>query len=601
MANWVTTVLSWNAFWACGLALAAALAISWVLRGAPVGQAAEEEADEDAPGTGYRDRVVAAAVAGLLLIGAGGYVAAAEGSIPGSLPLFAAGFGIVLYLTQANRKYRHASPSLRRVVDASGSALNAALLGGVLVVGNVLAFKYGGQPIDFTQERAYTLASLTTNQLRSLDKPVTFTVVFGKSELAAEQRARIVQLLALYKDFRPGMVTIEQVNPFRDRDRFEDLVKRAPDLAVVVSQGGGVLVEYGADKAAEHAVVRNADLFAAAGNGQNPGQFDTSFRGEDAITSALIRLREGKRSRVAFVTGHGEPSIHDVDVRKPALGLFRSRLEGLGARIVASNLLVDDIDPAIELAVLAGPKAPFQPQELERLRKYLDRGGRLLLLLGPEADGAAPTGLVPWLKGFDVEVGPGTVWDGKFNYRNNPRSIIGLNLGNVQHPVVEALINQQVVLPVTTPVKAAAQPANPALMVTPLLKSSPESWVRTDPAKAQPFRVEGDMAGPVDVAVAVAERPATARGPEAPKLVVIGSRDAALNPFGPWNFDLLVNAANWLRGRSDQRGNIPAKPYSAVTLSADPQLRAKLVVVPTLMAISVIVGFGIATYLARRD
>ncbi len=45
--------------WVAGLALVAFLVLYWALRGAPIGQAAEE-GDEDAPGAGYRDRVVAA-------------------------------------------------------------------------------------------------------------------------------------------------------------------------------------------------------------------------------------------------------------------------------------------------------------------------------------------------------------------------------------------------------------------------------------------------------------------------------------------------------------------------------------------------------------
>ena len=39
--------------------------------------------------------------------------------IPWSLPAFAAGFGIVLAVLRVNHRYRHASPTLRRVVDFS--------------------------------------------------------------------------------------------------------------------------------------------------------------------------------------------------------------------------------------------------------------------------------------------------------------------------------------------------------------------------------------------------------------------------------------------------------------------------------------------------
>ena len=82
-----------------------------------------------------------------------------------------------------------------------------------------------------------------------------------------------------------------------------------PELEIL--QGGGVVIEYGEGESAQHVVVRNQDLFQGvpldpARGGQ--GQFASAFTGEDEITSALIRLREGKKSKVAFTTGHGEPS-----------------------------------------------------------------------------------------------------------------------------------------------------------------------------------------------------------------------------------------------------------------------------------------------------
>src|SRR5690242_14422618 len=104
-----------TAVWVGCLALAAFLVLFWVLRRAPLGQAAEQDDSAEAPRSGYRDRVAAAAVFGLVLVAIGAYVALAV-SIPWSLPLFALGFGLVIALVSVNRSYRHASPTLRRVV-----------------------------------------------------------------------------------------------------------------------------------------------------------------------------------------------------------------------------------------------------------------------------------------------------------------------------------------------------------------------------------------------------------------------------------------------------------------------------------------------------
>ncbi len=97
-----------------------------------------------------------------------------------SVPVFALGFGLVIFLIARNRRYRHASPTVRRTIDFSTAFLNASLLAGILIVGNVIAFRYGGQPLDMTREGTYSLSTETTALLRSLDRPVKFTLLFGQ-------------------------------------------------------------------------------------------------------------------------------------------------------------------------------------------------------------------------------------------------------------------------------------------------------------------------------------------------------------------------------------------------------------------------------------
>ena len=169
--------------WVGALAVAAFLVLYWTLRGAPPGQSATTEDDDDAPKSGYRDRVVAAVVTGLVLILVGAYVAATR-SVPWSLPIFAMGFGLVLALVMVNQRYRHSSPSLRRTIEYSNAILNTALLAGVLIVANVIAFRYGGHVIDLTRERTYSLSSLSMNQIRGLDQPLTFHLIAGRGARA---------------------------------------------------------------------------------------------------------------------------------------------------------------------------------------------------------------------------------------------------------------------------------------------------------------------------------------------------------------------------------------------------------------------------------
>src|SRR6185312_12359161 len=112
MSQAIVRFLSLGEFWVGALGLAAFLALFWVLRGAPPGQAVAAEDDQDAPRGGYRDRVVATVCIGMLLILLGAYLGVTRG-VRWSVPAFALGFGTVVALVLINQKYRHGSPTMR--------------------------------------------------------------------------------------------------------------------------------------------------------------------------------------------------------------------------------------------------------------------------------------------------------------------------------------------------------------------------------------------------------------------------------------------------------------------------------------------------------
>jgi len=610
MSERVLIFLSRTEVWAIACAAAGFLTLFWLIRGAPIGQAAREE-PADAPPSGYRDRMVAASIVGFLLVLAGAYLAAAV-AIPWSLPAFAAGYGIVLAVIRTNRRYRHVSPTLRRTLEFSATALTASLVAGVLVVGNVLAFKYGGRAIDLTRDRSFSLAPQTVRQVEALDRPLSFAVYFGNSERSSRQLDRVRQLLDLYKAANPSKVRVDYLNPFTEAKEFEALVKRIPDVAA--SGGDGIVISYGEGDAAPHAVLGTRELFDGPGNGGEvrPDRFISSFNGEDVLTSALARLREGKRSRVAFTTKHGEPSTNDFDPGQPGLGLWRARLASVGTDSVDVNLLRDDVPEDASLLVICGPKSPFQPAEVDRIRSYIARGGPLMILVG----GGEPTGLDDLLATYNVAIGPGLAVDPVYNYMKRAFLVYApVGPAGRVHPIAEPIAGRVVLLQNAAPlvllgdgrspgVAKSTRPANPGVVAMPFLRTSPGSWAEAD-LQARPVKLdrEMDVAGPLNVGVVVTTRPATADEKPVPRLVVFSSPlvgDNRIVTIEPANLDLLMNAVYSLRGKPELVG-IAAKTHESLMFAADPGLQLRLVMVPTLMAVVVIIGLGVTTYLARRD
>ena len=99
--SYLMRILSAAEVWVGLLGLAAFLALFWVLRGSPIGQAVPKEDDEESPKGGYRDRVIATVTLGMLLILCGAYLAITRG-VSWSLPAFGLGFATVLALVLMN-------------------------------------------------------------------------------------------------------------------------------------------------------------------------------------------------------------------------------------------------------------------------------------------------------------------------------------------------------------------------------------------------------------------------------------------------------------------------------------------------------------------
>ena len=624
MSDRVLEFLARPEVWATVAGLTGFLTLTWLIRRAPLGQATRPEpATASGPGAGERDRAVVAAVGGFLLIALGGLLAVRTG-IPVALPAFTVGIGLVIWVIRRYRRDRHSSPTIRRLIAFSETALTASLLAGVLLVSNALAFRLGGRAIDLTHDRAFTLSSLTLNQVESLDRPVVLTVFFGNSERSLRQLDRVRQLADLLHAANPAKVRVEYLNPFTDIKEFEALAQRVPDVAA--SSGDGLVVSLGETPDAPRAVLGTRELFEFAGGSRSgPGatgeRFTSTFRGEDAITSALIRLREGKRTRVAFTTGHGEPSTAEMDLNRPGYGLWKARLDSVGSDVIDVNLLRDEIPPEVNLLVIGGPKAPFQEAEIDRIKQHIRRDGAILALV----DHLEPTGLDDLLATYNIRLGLGVAADARYTYNNRPTILYAPVAANLPHPITAPLLGQVVLLQKASPVQvigvggaigpaakqaatgdggSTAKPTNPGIITTPILKTSTDSWVESDPqSQSSTFDRGTEQPGPLVVGVAATTRPALASETPTPRFVLFSTPtigDNRLLRTEATNIDLLMNAISWLRGKPEAIGIAP-KTHESLLFAADPGLQLRLVMVPTLAMVVVILGLGLSTYLARRD
>ena len=241
------------------------------------------------------------------------------------------------------------------------------------------------------------------------------------------------------------------------------------------------------------------------------------------------------------------------------------------------------------LLIVAGPKSPFKPEEVAKLKAYADRGGPVLALVG----NTEPAGLDDFFKSFNLEIGRGLVIDpGSTTTATSSWSSRFLK-GGPGHPITDGLqADRAVLVPNGAPIQILGQgPTGPSghrgprsianLVPIAILRTGPQSWAETDLTNPRPRLDEGaDEPGPMTVGVAVQERAPGRDGRRCRCRARSRSPGSSCSRAGRWpttivqgieptNLDLVMNAASWLRGRPDAIG-IAAKTHVALTLTADP-------------------------------
>ena len=112
-----------------------------------------------------------------------------------------------------------------------------------------------------------------------------------------------------------------------------------------------------------------------------------AFRGEEAVTSALIEVTEDKPA-VCYVTkGHGELGVEDASPVR-GMSLLSRQLRNRNFEVRTLDLAtVGEVPRDASMVFVPGPVTPFSAAENDRLRKYLqERNGRVLVMLDPGRD-----------------------------------------------------------------------------------------------------------------------------------------------------------------------------------------------------------------------
>jgi ABC-type uncharacterized transport system involved in gliding motility auxiliary subunit len=428
---------------------------------------------------------------------------------------------------------------------------------------------------DLTANQQNSLSEQTVKVLQSLQGPVKFTVFDRQTEFD-----RFRNRLGEYA-YHSTQVTVEYIDP----DTRPVVAKEYE-----IQQYGTVVVEY-----------------------MGRRERVTSDSEQD-LTNGLIKSLSDKQRKVYFLQGHGEKEPNDSE---------RDGYSALSGMLRSDNYLVErlvlaqqkEVPADATVVIVGGPTSDILPAELDMLRAYLARAGKLMVLLDPPL-GEAPKQLPnveALIKEWGVTLGNNVVVDVS-GATNEPSIAVAATYP--LHAITEQFATLTIYPVARTVEPATGGPRTP----TTIVETSRASWAESNFASLSSGVAmdaeSGDKAGPLPIAVAVSA-PAGEEGatpPQEPpgtpaandpkpetRVVVFGDSDFATNAYAgvPGNPNLFANAVNWL---AQQENLIAIRPKESqdrrVTMTPRQQTMAFLASIFFIPAL--VFAAGVFTWWRRR-
>lgn len=261
---------------------------------------------------------------------------------------------------------------IHRVRIGVNVLVQTALLLFLAIAANYLGFEHYKR-WDLSRDQKYALSDKTKRFLETIKGKIRVTVFFSANNPISQD---VQSLLTEYQYAAKEKIDIEHIDPERNYSRAKALV----DKYKIVSDESQIILDYDnrnkAVKASEMAEMDQGNPMF----GEPPKM--TGFKGEQAITGAMIDLVEGKKNAVGYVLGHKEPPIAEGG----PMSLVKTVIENENIKFQELNLFeVPEIPADLKTIVINGPQYDLSEREMKLLHNFWEKQGRILLLLDPSA------------------------------------------------------------------------------------------------------------------------------------------------------------------------------------------------------------------------
>jgi hypothetical protein len=551
---------------------------------------------------------------------------------------------------------------LRRVLFGYAAVVEGLLLFEMLVVANIVFYAMVPNTFDWSDNRGLqALSESSRNLLRELKQPAHVYVLMSQNSVSYNEVRNLLENMRAESD----KLDVTYIAPDRMTIDYESLARKFPQILPAGNlmrgdeSGRGILIVYGAMPTEEkhnvpYTFIQEKKIYDTLPGGMQGGKAKRVFKGEVEVARELNFLVHGKEKRkVYFLQGDDELDIAITDTVRRIDP--RDEMSLFGAAMLVDKLKKDNYEvqgmtfsktfaaegkkgksdilfvgekegdkkdaekkpaavPKDAYAVIVlGASNTIPPAGLDALGKYMDSGGRMLVLFDMVLTNDVKSMKFSGLEGFVKKYGIESTDEFAIHVvdRGDPFSIIAAGAPESENTLAKQLRRSAVrfrTVRVIRPAAGAGRLKGAAVMLS-IPKFTPAVAEKDTSVLKDPLRFLVDlqdqgvlierMRAPLPLAVGVSED-------DKGRMVVFGDTDFVSNlglaqDRSGENYSLFVSALEWLADRDATFVGPRPKETGSFTLPPAAALEStRIHVVPMWLMLLTIIGSGIGIWLVRR-
>jgi len=477
----------------------------------------------------------------------------------------------------------------KKVRYGTFSTLMIVIVIAILIIINLVVDRLN-LSYDMTANKLYSISQQSKDILANIDQDITIYALVRTGEenfmfANAVGQLTFKELLQEYAN-NSSHITVEYKDPYL-YPQFAEKYNSEGEGALPVNT---VIVENKSNN--RFRAINPNEMITTDYNMQSFQQYVKTIDIEPRVTNAINYVTAENTPVIYTFTNHNEAGIPESLQDQMIMANFD---------VKTFDIVTKDIPEDCTILFLTQPARDWTESAVEKVREYLQNDGRALFAFNNIFTDMP--NLNSLLDSFGVKIGNYLVIEGSAEHlvSSNPTIMLPII---ADHELNKTLLERNYRPLFVQPSGVETLPVKKnSIKIEPLLTTSSSSYGKVNPEAQSIAKEEGDVDGPINVAVAVTDSYYT-DVQHTTKLVVVAASsivDEQINyQLNGSNYFFLINSLNWLQDKDDTV-YIPSKSPSTLSQLTITQQQIYIMMFFSVFVVPLsVIAVGLVVWLRRR-